>query len=137
MTVLALAFIAGATQLETPFFADPVGGKAFPVLIGVLTAICGIYMMWKPDPDPDWPKGGALGRIVAATVVMIAYAYALKPGGFVVPTAVAAGAISWLIRPDLMRAALAGIGLSVGLFIIFKFGLGLGLQAFPRAMTGG
>ena len=30
VAVLALAFFASASQLEQPFFADPLGPKAFP-----------------------------------------------------------------------------------------------------------
>jgi putative tricarboxylic transport membrane protein len=137
MLIVALAAIAGATQFDTPFLSDPVGGKTFPVLIAGLTAICAAWMIWKPDADPDWPRGGALLRIAAATAVMVGYAYSLKPLGFLIPTAVAAGALSWMIRPNLPRAVLAGLGLSGGLFVIFKFGLKLGLVALPKFATGG
>ena len=36
IAVVALAFFASATQLEQPFFADPLGPKAFPYLISVV-----------------------------------------------------------------------------------------------------
>jgi putative tricarboxylic transport membrane protein len=44
--------------------------------------------------------------------------------------------VSYQISPNLKTAALTGIGLSAGLFAIFKYALGLGLIALPRAMTG-
>jgi putative tricarboxylic transport membrane protein len=135
--LVALAFIASATQLQVSFFADPVGAKAFPMLIGGLILLCGGYMVLKPDADPDWPRGGALARIAAATLVMVAYAYALQPGGFLIPTAIAAAVISWMIRADTLRAVLTGLGLSVGLFLIFRYALGLNLLPFPRGMIGG
>ena len=95
MILVALAMIAGATQFEEPFFATgPVGPKAFPMAIASLMILCGGYMVFKPDPDPDWPRGGALGRIAVATLVMIGYAYALRPLGFLIPTAVGAAMIS-------------------------------------------
>jgi putative tricarboxylic transport membrane protein len=43
------------------------------------------------------------------------------------PTAITAGVIAFLIRPDALRATVAGIGLSAGLYLIFKYALGLGL----------
>jgi putative tricarboxylic transport membrane protein len=89
-------------------------------------------MIWRADPDPDWPRGLPLLRIVAATVVMIGYAYALKPLGFLIPTAIGAAALSWLIRSDLIRATLAGLGLSAGLYLIFKYALGLSLVPWPH-----
>ena len=37
--VVALAFFASATQLEMPFFSDPVGPKTFPMLVSGLAII--------------------------------------------------------------------------------------------------
>jgi putative tricarboxylic transport membrane protein len=49
---------------------------------------------------------------------------------------VAAGILSYQISPKPKHATLAGVGLSVGLFIIFKFALGLGLVAIPKWLLG-
>jgi putative tricarboxylic transport membrane protein len=38
-----------------------------------------------------------------------------------------------MISPRPVQAALAGLGLGIGLFVLFKVILGLGLVAFPRA----
>jgi len=35
-----------------------------------------------------------------------------------------------------MRSILTGLALSIGLFFIFKFALGLSLFAFPRGLIG-
>lgn len=130
--LVALAMIAGATQFQMPFFDDPVGPRTFPIAIAGLMILCGGFMVLKPDPEPDWPHGGALLRIAGATVVMLAYAYTLKPLGFLIPTAIASAAIAWLTRPNLVPAVLAGLGLSVGLFLIFEYGLGLNLVPWPH-----
>ena len=132
VTMLALGFFASASQLETPFFTDPVGPKTFPYIIAVVAFIAGCTMIALPDPEPHWPGLVMLGRILSAVIVLVLYAYALKPLGFLLPTALAAGALSYQIVPRRWRAAITGVGLSFGLFIIFKFGLGLGLFALPR-----
>ncbi|MCB2111126.1 tripartite tricarboxylate transporter TctB family protein [Albidovulum sp.] len=128
IVLVALAMIAGALQFQEPFFASgPVGPKVFPILIAGLMVLCGGLMMARPDPEPDWPHAMSLLRIAVAVVVMVGYAYALKPFGFLLPTAIASGVIAVLIRPDALRATLTGAGLSVGLFLIFKYALGLTL----------
>jgi len=132
--VSALAYIAGAFQIQTSFLSDPMGSKTFPIMLGVIAILCGIVMAFKPDEEVEWPGAGPLLKIVAATVVMIGYAYALKPTGFLFSTAVAAGILSWLIAPRPVFAVLAGIGLSGGLFVIFKYALGLGLVAVPKGL---
>ncbi len=131
---VALAFIASATQVQTSFLSDPVGPRTFPILIGVVAALSSLAMILRPDPDPDWPATRTWGALLLAVVVLIAYAYALKPFGFIVPTAIAAGILSYQISPNPRAAAIAGAGLSVGLFVLFKFALGLGLVAFPKAL---
>lgn len=61
-----------------------------------------------------------------AVVVLALYAVLLTPLGFLLPTAVTAAILSYQISPRAGPALLAGVGLSLGLFVLFKFALGLG-----------
>jgi putative tricarboxylic transport membrane protein len=135
-TILALAYIVSANQTQTSFLTDPIGPKGFPVLIGIVWAISGMVMVLRPDKEPDWPALRTFGALAFAVIILIGYAYALKPLGFLLPTAVAAGILSYQISPNPKNAIFAGIGLSIGLFVIFKFALGLGLVAFPKGLLG-
>jgi len=133
--MVSLAFIASATQVQTSFLTDPVGPKAFPMLIGGVAAVCSLVLMFKPDPSPQWPVARSLFSLFIAVIVLVAYAYALRPFGFLVPTAIAAGILSFQISPRAVPAITTGIVLSVGLFVLFRFALKLQtLQAFPRDM---
>lgn len=132
----ALAFIASATQIQTSFMSDPVGPKAFPMIVGAIAGLCGLVMMIRPDPDPEWPKGRTFFALLIAVVVLIGYAYALKPLGFLIPTAITAAILSYQISPRIGPAAISGLGLSVGLFLLFKYALGLGLEAFSKGLLG-
>ncbi len=131
---VALAYIASATQIQTSFLSDPVGPKAFPMLIGAVAALSALVLIFKPDPDPAWPGPRTFGALLIAVIVLILYAYALKPLGFLVPTAFAAAILSYQISPRSVPAIVTGIGLSVGLFILFKYGLGLGLVPLPKGL---
>ena len=53
--VVALAFFASATQLEMPFFSDPLGPKVFPMLISGVAIISATFLITKPDKEPEWP----------------------------------------------------------------------------------
>ncbi len=134
--VVALAFFAGATQLEAPFFADPLGPKAFPMMIASVALIAGMVMVMRPDEPPEWPEFATIVRLILATIILVFYAYSLKPLGFLLSTAAAAAALSYQINPNAMRSILTGLALSIGLFFIFKFALGLSLFAFPRGLIG-
>jgi putative tricarboxylic transport membrane protein len=136
VVMVALGYILSATQIPTTFLADPVGSKTFPFLVGGIMVICGIYVMIKPDADPDWPIIRTFGALAITVIVLVGYAYALKPLGFLIPTALAAGILSYQLSPRPMPAVFTGVGLSAGLFVLFKFALGLGLFAFPKAWLG-
>ena len=129
--VVALGFIASATQLQVSFLSDPVGPKTFPLLIGSVMALCGLVMVFQPDEEPQWPVLRTLGTLAIAVAIMVAYAYMLKPLGFLIPTAITAAVLSYQIYPKPVAAVLSGIGLSIGLFVLFKYALGLGLIALP------
>lgn len=133
---MALAFIASAFQIQTSFLSDPVGPKSFPIVVGSIAALCGLVMVLRPDPDPEWPALGTFLTLAVAVVVLVAYAYALKPLGFIVPTIVVASILSYQLSPRVVPAVITGFGLSIGLFIVFRFVLGLSLFAFPREWFG-
>ena len=133
---VALAYVASATQIQTSFLSDPVGPKAFPIIIGSIAALCALVLIVRPDEDPDWPPLRTLGALAIATLTLVAYAYALKPLGFIIPTAIAAAILSYQISPQPRKSVLVGVGLAVGLFILFKFALGLGLVPFPKSWLG-
>ena len=136
VAVIALAYIASAFQIQTSFLSDPVGPKAFPIMIGAIGALSAMFLVFRPDPEPQWPAARTFGALAIAVIVLVLYAYALRPLGFLMPTAIAAAILSYQISPRPKYAAMVGIGLSAGLFVIFRFALGLGLVPFPRGLFG-
>jgi putative tricarboxylic transport membrane protein len=132
----ALAFFAGALQIQTSFLSDPLGPRVFPILISAASLVCGLAILARPDPEPHWPVRAAWAAMAAALVVLVAYAYAVVPLGFLIPTALASAAIGYLIEPKPAQSVVMGVALSVVLFVLFRYGLGLGLVPFPRALMG-
>jgi len=132
--LVALAYIASATNIQTSFLSDPVGPRVFPIIIGVIGALSAMFLVFRPDPGPDWPALRTFGALAVAVLVLVLYAYALKPLGFLLPTAIAAAVLSYQISPRPKYATVVGMALSAGLFIVFKFALGLGLVPFPNGL---
>ncbi len=130
MIVVALGYILSAMTIRSSFMADPVGPRVFPYLIG------GVTMVLRPDPDVEWPLGKTLLSLLVALGVLLAYALMIKPLGFILPTIIVSGILSYQINPKPQQAALTGLGLGVGLFVLFKFILGLGLKGLPPALMG-
>ena len=123
--ITAVAYLAAASQIQTNLFSGEFLPKLFPYLIGGVAALCSLTIIFRPDPDPEWPAAGSWINMGLAVVVLAIYAVMLAPLGFILPTAIAAGILSYQISYRAAAAALAGVGLSLGLFVLFKFGLGL------------
>lgn len=136
VVLVALAYVASATQVQTSFLSDPVGPQAFPMMVGAIAALCGAVMVLRPDEEPEWPEMRTFGALLVSVIALVIYAYSLKPMGFLIPTAIIASILSYQISPRAVPALLSGFGLSVGLFVLFRFILGLGLVGLPRAWMG-
>ncbi|OCW59222.1 tripartite tricarboxylate transporter TctB family protein [Hoeflea olei] len=129
--LLAIFFIWQATLIQESFISDPVGPKTFPIIIGVLVAVSSLAILFKPDDEPEWPDFSRLFEVGLTVAVMIAYAYALPVAGFVVSTAVTAGYLSWRLGTPPLKAVIAGVAISVGIYVIFHLVLGLSLARGP------
>ncbi len=123
-------YVMAARGIQKPFFADPLGPQAFPIGVGIVAAICGLVMVFSPDEEPEWPEMRSFLALVGSTALLVAYAYALKPLGFLVPTLIASAVIAWQITPQPLRSVVYGIGISLVLFILFKHFLNLSLKGF-------
>ncbi len=128
---IAAFFIWQTTRIEESFIQDPVGPKGFPIIIGALLAISSLVIMFRPDPDPKWPSAGRLAEIGFSVAVLLAYALALPTTGFVIATAVASAILSWRLGAHPVSAALAGIAIAVGIYVVFHLILGLSLAKGP------
>ena len=129
--VLAAFFIWQATQIQLSFISDPVGPKTFPIIIGALLGVSSLVILLRPDPKPEWPRAGRLAEVGLAVMVLLAYAYALPELGFVIATTVAAAILSWRLGTRPVVALLAGIGIALGIYVVFHLILGLSLAQGP------
>lgn len=132
MIVLALGYILSAMNIQTSFITDPVGPRVFPYMVAGVVIVCSLVMVLKPDPGTEWPAPLMALKIAAALALLVGYALTIRPMGFILPTVIASAALSYMISPRPVPAVLSGLGLGIGLYVLFKVVLGLGLVAFPR-----
>ncbi|MFZ2219165.1 MAG: tripartite tricarboxylate transporter TctB family protein [Rhodoferax sp.] len=121
----------GASVIEESFIQDPLGPKAFPWVIAVVLAITGLFMIVKPDDDPEWPTRQKFLRIIWSVVAMVLYAELLPIVGFVVTTAAVAAFLAWQLGATLLQAAVGGVVISGGIYVVFHLVLGLSLARGP------
>ncbi len=128
--VIATFYLYHATLIPMGFLSDPVGSRTFPYIIGGVSLLCGILICIFPDTITNWPELKVYRKIGIAILAMYLFAITLRPYGFIVPSAIVAVILSYLISPNIKKAVITGLSLSIGLFLILNYGLGLGLYAF-------
>lgn len=128
---LACFFIWQATTIELSFISDPVGPRTFPIIIGIILGASSVIVVLKPDAAPEWPAFAKLFEIGMAIAAMVAYAILLPVLGFVIATALASAFLTWRLGTKPVSSVIAGIGTSVGIYVIFHLVLGLSLARGP------
>lgn len=125
--LMALAYVAGAIYIESNMIFDPLGPRTFPILCGGIVAVSCLFLLVRPDPEPDWPAFGRAAEIGAVVIGLIGYAYLLPVLGFVVATTGAAAALSWRLGAKVLFAPVTGLAIAVGIYAVFHWILGLAL----------
>ncbi|QFS96319.1 Tripartite tricarboxylate transporter TctB family protein [Labrenzia sp. THAF191b] len=128
---LAAFYIWAATIIPKSFMADVIGPSTFPIIIGVILAVCSTVFILKPDPAPDWPSAGPLLEIAFAVAVMLAYAHLLPELGFVISTAIATTYLTWRLGSKPLNSVVIGVATSIGIYVVFRLILGLSLAKGP------
>ncbi|MGF1527391.1 MAG: tripartite tricarboxylate transporter TctB family protein [Candidatus Competibacterales bacterium] len=125
-----LAFALGYGLLAGEYragFADPLGPVAFPRLVAVPLGVLALYLLLRPAPDAPWPKGWVWVRQIIALGTLLALVVLLETVGFVPAVAAAVTVLARLLGESWPRAFAYGLGLGVGLWGLFEYGLGLPL----------
>ncbi len=105
--------------LDVPFAYEPVGPKAFPLILAVLMAACSVVLLARPDGDVAWPQLPLLGKGAALVVVLLAYASFFEVLGFPLSTAVMVLAVSRIYGGRTIPGALTGVSIGVLGYLIF------------------
>lgn len=130
LVLLALAVAYGVTASGyEAMIGDPLGPAVFPMVLAVPLLLFSLYLIVRPDPEPDWARGRALLKQALTVGVFVAYAYLLEVLGFVVTTFLAVVALGMLLDAKPLQAAAAGVGIAVVLFVLFNNLLNLPLPA--------
>lgn len=128
---LAAFYLWAASIIPDSFMTDVIGPRAFPYIIGTVIAICSLYILLRPDAEPDWPILVNLIEILFATAVMFLYAWSLSKVGFAIATVFATAYLSWRLGTRPLNALITGVATSAGIYVVFRLILGLSLAKGP------
>jgi putative tricarboxylic transport membrane protein len=122
--VLLAAFLTWfGYDLEAPFAYEPVGPKAFPLLLALIIALCGIRLVYKGGNPVQANPSGANARIFAMVACLAIYAFLFQWLGFIVATTLMAIAVGRLFGGTWGKLILGGVAMGFLLFFLFDRGL--------------
>lgn len=110
-------------DLEPPFSYEPIGPKAFPLLIAVVMAICGLILTVKGGNAAEANTPSANLRILTMVAYIILYAFLFQILGFVISTTLMVVFVGKLFGASWLKAIIGGVAMSVLFFLLFDKGL--------------
>lgn len=121
--IAALALAAFMTWagwgIEAPFAYEPVGPRAFPLLLALIIGLCGLRLAYKGGNAVEPNPAGANGRIALMVVFAAAYAFLFQWLGFIIATALMTVFVGRLFGGGWVKCALGGIVMSAFFYVLF------------------
>jgi putative tricarboxylic transport membrane protein len=119
---LTLGFAAIARTYEAQFSYEPIGPRAFPLMLAGISAVCALWLLLRPkriaEALPPLPEGGVT-RAAVLMIGLFAYAFLFEWVGFPLATVLATVVIGRLFGGSWLGATVAGVALGVSLFVLF------------------
>ena len=118
-------------DLQAPFSYEPVGPRAFPMLIALIIALCGAWLLYKNWNKPrqgeaiDWP------RLMLMVVYIFIYALLFEALGFILATAIVTVLIGRLFGGSWVKMAISGLIMGIVFFLLFDRALDVVLPLGP------
>jgi len=129
VALIGLAALAAfnASQFEVLFSYEPVGPKAFPILLSAILAGLSLVLVFRPGENGQWPEKHVALRLLAVLAVLLVYAMLFTRLGFVITTFATVLLLARLFEASWQKALIAGALMSVGSYYLFTLGLGISL----------
>ena len=106
-------YAALAWKLEIPFQYEPLGPKAWPLLLATILAICAVVIALRPDPPPSWPGRVFAWKAFGMLLALEFYAVFFEQLGFMITTTLVSFVLALLIGAKPLPAAAVALALAV------------------------
>ncbi|MBS0304887.1 MAG: tripartite tricarboxylate transporter TctB family protein [Proteobacteria bacterium] len=118
--VVVAAGMAWAAQgYVAEFSYEPVGPRAFPMLLAALMALGGLWLLFKPGRNDRWLHQVPIGAVAIAVLAVLAYALLFQTLGFTLATALMAVPVGMAFGGSWLKSLGGGVALGVLLYLGF------------------
>lgn len=124
LLLCCLGLAAAAWGYHAPFSYEPVGPRAYPLLLLTLMGLGAIYLIAKPasatvQHDEPPLDSHVLRKVVGCVVILTIYAALFELLGFIPASALFGIAMARLYGGSWPISAITGVILAVGLYALF------------------
>ena len=114
LVIASTAYLLEARGFVAGFIADPIGPRAFPVLIGALLLISCLALLRAPSALPPWSW-----RHTGLMALLAGYVLVLNGAGFIITTTLLTSCLVALFGGPFRRGVVLSFLLSVSIFLLF------------------
>jgi putative tricarboxylic transport membrane protein len=113
-----------ASGYHAPFSYEPVGPRAYPMLLLILMGLGAIYLLVKKpstashSDEPPLDRH-VLSKVVGCVVILTIYAALFEPLGFVPASLIFGIAMARLYEGTWVASVISGVVLAIGLYVLF------------------
>jgi putative tricarboxylic transport membrane protein len=105
--------------LDVPFAYEPLGPKAFPLLLAILMSVCCVVLFLRPSRDVHWPDRKLRYRGLLLFIALLGYGVSFEWLGFPLATCLMTVVTAMLFDGRIPTAILTGVTLGVGGYLFF------------------
>jgi putative tricarboxylic transport membrane protein len=120
--LLTLGFAAMASTYAAKYSYEPIGPRAFPLLLAGISGACALWLLVRPKALAETLAGLPEGGRVRAAVLIVgvfAYAFLFETIGFPLSTALMTIVIGRLFGGSWLWLAVAGAVMGISLYLLF------------------
>ena len=126
---LAVFLTVFGWNLQAPVSYEPVGPRAFPLLIALIIGLCGLWLIFKNQFSAEPNPPGANGRIFLMVLVALGYAFLFQWLGFIIATTIMTVLVGRLFGGSWIKCLIGGAVMGILFFFLFDRALDVVLPA--------
>lgn len=117
--VLAAAMAWAARDYVAPISYEPVGPRAFPLLLAVVLALGGAWLVVKPGAHRTGLSQAPLRALGLMAVAVVVFALVFEWLGFTLATLAMTVPVGIAFGGNWRQSLVAGLGLGIALYVLF------------------
>lgn len=115
----AVALGVAAQGYAAQISYEPVGPRAFPMLLAVLIGLAGAWLVIRPSEHSAAVAAGRMPALVGCVVATLIYAALFQWLGFTLATALMAVPVGMAFGGSWKQSLAGGFALGIGLYLLF------------------